>query len=138
MTENAAPVLDMAQIEHIRDTLGAGWLRTLDYFREDAAKSIAGIEEAMRNKDAVGMIGPAELLTSEAMQMGALGLASLAEQIEVVARDCVEWHQRPDQLLETVVQLRGMFQTTIEELDRELAGPLVRKGAGEKAGARPA
>ena len=58
---------------------------------------------------------------------GALGVAELAEEIEVQARDCLEWHQSPESLLEDVVQLRAVFDRTVAAFDYETNPLLVRK-----------
>lgn len=125
------PAVDWTQFEQARASLGANLLRVLGYFREDGGKAVTAIEGAMRMKDVVAMIGPADLLRSEAAQIGAQGVAELAEEIEFQARDCLEWHQSPDSLLEPVVQLRAVFNETVAAFDNETNPLSVRKpGAG--------
>ena len=50
----------------------------------------------------------------------------MAEEIEMVARRCVETREGPDELIETVVALRPCFTETMALLDRD-ANPLVAR-----------
>jgi histidine phosphotransfer protein HptB len=120
------PVIDWGVFSQARATLGAGFVRILGYFREDGTKSVAVIEDALRASNAVALVLPAHTLKSEARQFGALKLATLAEHIEMVARDCVEWHQQPSALVEHVINLRPLFEDSIETLERE-ASPLMQR-----------
>ena len=129
-------LVDWAAFGQARSELGAGFVRILGYFREDGVKSVAAIEAAMRAKSAAAMVIPAHTLKGEARQFGAEPLAMLAEQIETVARDCVEMQDTPDHALEDIVKLRPLFTRTLELLERE-ANPLVARkpqgGFGRKA-----
>lgn len=109
-----------------RTELGASLVRILGYFREDGIKSVTAIEEAMRMRNATAMVVPAHTLKGESAQFGADPLSNLAEMIEDIARDCVETRDEPTQALELVVQLRPLFQATLELLERE-ANPLVER-----------
>src|SRR3546814_14212868 len=76
---------------------------------------------------------PAHTLKGESHQFGAGPLALLSERIEMTARACVESRDDPSEALELVVQLRPLFERTLEMLERE-ANPLVqrdRKSVGE-------
>jgi HPt (histidine-containing phosphotransfer) domain-containing protein len=127
-------LVDWAAFAQARAELGTGFVRILGYFREDGVKSVAAIEQAMRDQSAAAMVIPAHTLKGEARQFGAKPLASLAETIENVARDCVEIHDTPEQALEHIVQLRGLFEQTLTLLERE-ASPLVnRRQPGMSAG----
>ncbi len=119
--------MDWNRFEQARASLGANFFRVLSYFRDDGGKAVTAIENAMRANDAIAMISPADLLKSEAIELGALGVAELAEEIEVQARDCLEWHQSPDSLLQEVVQLRSVFDQTVAAFDYETNPLLVRK-----------
>lgn len=119
--------MDWNRFEQARASLGANFFRVLSYFRDDGGKAVTAIENAMRANDAIAMISPADLLKSEAIELGALGVAELAEEIEVQARDCLEWHQSPESLLEDVVQLRAVFDRTVAAFDYETNPLLVRK-----------
>ena len=121
-----------------RADLGTGFVRILGYFREDGIKSVAAIEEAMRNRNATALVLPAHSLKGEARQFGAEPLADMAEQIETVARHCVETHEAPDELIEVVVQLRPLFEETLALLERE-TNPLVdrRPAFGRKVVSQP-
>lgn len=114
-------VLSAARIE-----LGANFVRILGYFREDGEKSVAQIEAAMRANDAVALVIPAHTLKGESSQFGAEALSVLAEAIEMIARECVERRDGPDQALEHVVNLRPVFLQTLALLERE-TNPLVER-----------
>lgn len=120
-----------------RAELGANFVRILGYFREDGLKSVDAVDAAMRARSAAGLVVPAHTLKGEARQFGADPLADLAETIEMTARDCVERHDAPDGLVETVVRLRPMFDNTLALLERE-ANPLVMRKPGAGFGRRAA
>ena len=126
------PIIDWEAFEQARAELGAGFIRILGYFREDGMKSVAMIEDAMRAKNAVAMVLPAHTLKGESSQFGAEGIGELAELIETVARQCVEWRTDPDELLPEVVKLRPLLNETLAQFDRA-TNPLVeRRGFGRK------
>ncbi len=120
-----------------RAELGAGFVRILGYFREDGVKSVAAIEEAMRAKNAAAMVIPAHTLKGEARQFGAEPLAALAESIEMMARDCVETRDTPEDAIEDIVRLKPLFEETLTLLERE-ANPLAERRPGGGFGRRPA
>ena len=134
MAQIVDTLVDWTRFEQARASLGVNFFRVLSYFRDDGGKAVTTIENAMRARDATAMIGPAELLKSEAVEMGALGVAELAEDIEVQARDCVEWHQSPDSLLEEIVRLRALFDETVLAFDQETNPLLVRKPGSARSG----
>jgi HPt (histidine-containing phosphotransfer) domain-containing protein len=133
VSEEAETIIDWAGFSSARSELGADFVRILGYFREDGAKSVVAIEDAMRSADAAAMVLPAHTLKGEASQFGADALADLAEKIEIVARQSVEWRQSPDEALPDVVKLRGLFDDTLLAFERE-TNPLVeRRAFGRKA-----
>lgn len=134
MAQTVDTAMDWNRFEQARASLGANFFRVLNYFRDDGGKAVTAIENAMRANDATAMISPADLLKSEAIELGALGIAELAEEIEVQARDCLEWHQSPETLVEDVVQLRAMFNQTVADFDYETNPLLVRKPASDQGG----
>lgn len=125
-----AAVVDWAAFEKARAELGVSFVRILGYFHEDGTKSVAALEEATRAQNAAAMVIPAHTLKGEARQFGAKALADLAEEIEVMARACVERRDPPTEAVEPVVRIRELFEETMNLLARE-ANPLVaRKPAG--------
>jgi hypothetical protein len=86
----ADPIVDWSVFTRTRSELGPGFIRILGYFREDGEKSVAKIEDAMRNRDAAALVIPAHTLKSEARQFGADPLGELAEEIEFAARRGIE------------------------------------------------
>ena len=119
-------LVDWPTYQRSRTELGAGFVRILGYFREDGVKSVAAIETAMRALSAAELVMPAHTLKGESRQFGAEPLASLAEQIETIARDCVEDRDTPEQAFDLVVALRPMFEQTLALLERE-ANPLMER-----------
>lgn len=134
MAVTQSKLVDWDAFATARAELGAGFVRILGYFQEDGTKSVEAIERAMRAKNAAAMVIPAHTLKGEARQFGAGPLAEAAETIEVIARQCVETRDSPDEALETVVGLRQLFDETLTQLQRE-ANPLVerRQGFGKRA-----
>src|SRR3546814_19908648 len=83
----------------------------------------------MRRADSAALVLPAHTLKGESHQFGAGPLALLSARIEMTARACVESRDDPSEALELVVQLRPLFERTLEMLERE-ANPLVPRHAG--------
>ena len=137
MTEDRDDIVDWVHFEKSRADLGPGFIRILSYFREDGTKSLAQIEEAMRDQNTVGLVIPAHTLKGEARQFGAEPLAAVAELIESTARLCIETHRFPDELVESVVELRKLFQRTVDMFDKATNPLLTRaptSGFGRKVG----
>lgn len=126
MTGGARDIVDWAYFEKSRAELGPGFIRILSYFKEDGTKSIAQIEQAMRDENATALVIPAHTLKGEARQLGAEPLAKIAELIETTARFCVETHRFPDELVPEVVELRSLFESTVE-LFEKATNPLVTR-----------
>lgn len=137
MSFEGSTLVDWVAFAQARSELGAGFVRILGYFREDGVKSVAAIEQAMRSKSSAAMVIPAHTLKGESRQFGAEPLATLAETIEEIARDCVERQDTCEEALEHVVRLRPLFFETLNLLERE-ANPLVpRRPAGGGFGRKP-
>jgi HPt (histidine-containing phosphotransfer) domain-containing protein len=137
LTGEARDIVDWVHFEKSRTELGPGFIRILSYFKEDGVKSIAQIEEAMRAQNTTALVLPAHTLKGESRQLGAEPLAKVAELIESTARFCIESHRFPDELVPEVVQLRKLFEQTIELFDKA-TNPLMQRAApggfGRKAG----
>jgi len=119
-------LVDWDEFRATRTQLGAAFVRILGYFREDGTKSVAAIEEAMRARDARGLVMPAHTLKSEARQFGGEKLGAVAEDIEMFGRHCVESQISPEEYLPRVVELRRLFEETLGALERE-SNPLVQR-----------
>lgn len=136
MTDEARDIVDWAYFEKSRTELGPGFIRILSYFKEDGVKSIAQIEQAMREENTTALVIPAHTLKGEARQLGAEPLAKVAELIETTARFCMESRRFPDELVPEVVELRKLFGETVELFDKA-TNPLVSRtpaaGFGRKA-----
>jgi HPt (histidine-containing phosphotransfer) domain-containing protein len=136
VTDDARDIVDWVHFEKSRAELGPGFIRILSYFREDGVKSISQIEQAMREQNATALVIPAHTLKGESRQLGAEPLARIAELIETTARLCIETHRFPDELVPEVVELRRLFDRTVELFDKA-TNPLVSRsqpaGFGRKA-----
>ena len=128
--DNGSDIVDWVHFEKSRAELGPGFIRILSYFREDGAKSIQAIEQAMHSQDTVALVIPAHTLKGESRQFGAEPLAAVAEQIEQTARFCVETHRFPDELVPEVVELRRLWNRTIELFDQATNPLQTRAGTG--------
>ena len=138
-TEGAPDIVDWAHFEKCRSELGPGFIRILNYFREDGAKSVAQIEQAMHNENTTALVIPAHTIKGEARQFGAEPLAAVAELIETTARLCIETQRFPDELVKDVVELKRLFQETVSQFDKATNPLLTRtpQGAfGRKAGSQ--
>ena len=118
MADEAREIVDWGHFEKSRTELGPGFIRILSYFKEDGVKSIAQIEQAMHEQNTIALVIPAHTLKGEARQLGAEPLAAIAELIETTARFCVEGHRFPDELVPEVVQLRNLFNETVELFEK--------------------
>ena len=136
MTDQARDIVDWAHFERSRAELGGAFIRILTYFKEDGTKSVAQIEQAMREANTAALVLPAHTLKGESRQLGAEPVAKIAELIETTARFCVETHRFPDELVPQVVELRKLFNETVELFERA-TNPLVTRagpaGFGRKA-----
>lgn len=121
MSYGDGAVVNWPEFSQARAQLGAEFVRILGYFREDGAKSIDAIEDAMRRQDAAALVRPAHTLKGESLQFGAETLGLVSEHIEFVARRCVETRESPDELIESVVRLRALFGETMALFEQETA-----------------
>ena len=128
MADEARDIVDWAHFEKSRAELGPGFIRILSYFKEDGVRSIAQIEQAMREENTIALVIPAHTLKGESRQLGAEPLGKIAELIETTARICVETHRFPDELVPQVVELRRLFDQTVELFDKA-TNPLVSRAA---------
>ena len=136
MADEARDIVDWGHFEKSRSELGPGFIRILSYFKEDGVKSISQIEMAMHQQNTAALVIPAHTLKGESRQLGAEPLAAVAELIETTARFCDENHRFPDELVPQVVELRRLFDQTVE-LFEKATNPLVSRagstGFGRKA-----
>ncbi|MEO7814708.1 MAG: Hpt domain-containing protein [Sphingomicrobium sp.] len=128
MNEVSHDIVDWGLFEKNRAELGPGFIRILSYFREDGAKSVSQIEQAMREENTAALVLPAHTIKGEARQFGAEPLAVVAELIESTARLCVETHRFPDELVAAVVDMRRLFDQTIGLFD-QATNPLRTRAA---------
>jgi HPt (histidine-containing phosphotransfer) domain-containing protein len=118
MVSDGQDIVDWVHFERSRSELGPGFIKILSYFKEDGVKSIAQIEQAMREQNTAALVIPAHTLKGESRQLGAEPLGKIAELIETTARFCVESRRFPDELVPEVVELRRIFEQTVELFDK--------------------
>lgn len=111
------PLVNEPELAQARAVIGAGLARIIGYFREDGAKSIVQIEEALATGNAAAMVIPAHTLKGESRQFGARRLGDIAEVIEKTARRCLEQHTAPEEVASEVAMLRGCFVETLAVLE---------------------
>ena len=128
MADEARDVVDWAHFEKSRTELGPAFIRILSYFKEDGVKSVQQIEQAMHDQNTTALVVPSHTLKGEARQLGAEPVAKLAELIESTARLCVETHRFPDELVPQVVELRKLFNETVDQFEKA-TNPLVQRTA---------
>lgn len=128
MSDELPNIVDWAMFEKNRAELGPGFIRIISYFREDGAKSVAQIEQAMHDQNTTALVIPAHTIKGESRQLGAEPLAKVAELIESTARLCIETHRFPDELVPQVVELRRLFSQTIDLFDKA-TNPLMTRAA---------
>jgi histidine phosphotransfer protein HptB len=126
VSESLGTEIDWAVFARTRADLGNGFVRVFGYFREDGDQAITAIEQAVRANAATALVLPAHKLKGEAREFGARALAELAEHIEFQARDCIEWRIAPTDLVEHVVNLRPLFEATVEAIDMA-SNPLMQR-----------
>lgn len=126
-------LVDWVHFERSRSELGPGFIKILGYFREDGVKSLGQIEQAMREQNTTALVIPAHTLKGESRQLGAEPLAKVAELIESTARFCIESHRFPDELVPKVVELRRLFEQTVDQFDKA-TNPLMSRNRPGQAG----
>ena len=133
MNQSQSDLIDWGHFEKCRSEMGPGFIKILSYFREDGQKSLTQIELAMREQSTTGLVLPAHTLKGESRQLGAEPLAKVAELIENTARLCIETHRFPDELVKDVVELRRLFQETVEQFNKA-TNPLLTRAAPVQGG----
>ena len=134
MQDGDDAIVDWALFTRTRTELGASFVRILGYFQEDGEKAIARIEEAMHRRDAAALVLPAHKLKTEARQFGAEPVGELAEEIEFAARRAVESRLFPDEILPAVVEMRRLYNRTMELFAVEMNPLAQRRPAFGRAG----
>lgn len=107
------PLVNETELAQTRALLGAELMRVLGYFREDGARSIIQMEEALADGSAAAMVIPAHRLKGESRQFGAHRLGDIAETIENSARRCVELQSEPGDVAAEIAMLRACFLDTL-------------------------
>jgi hypothetical protein len=77
MSHTAEDIVNWGTFAETRTVLGEAFVRVLGYFREDGIKSVAAIEQAMRERDSAKLVLPSHTLKGESWQFGAERLQRL-------------------------------------------------------------
>jgi HPt (histidine-containing phosphotransfer) domain-containing protein len=121
MYGNSDLIVDRDRFAQARTELGGSFVRILSYYRDDGAKAIGEIEQAVRDRSAINMVRPAHTLKGDSLMVGGDAIGLAAEEIEKAARHAVEMRDFPNDVLPKVRELRGLFAETIAFFDRETA-----------------
>ncbi|HLF74542.1 MAG TPA: Hpt domain-containing protein [Anaerolineales bacterium] len=82
------PIIDRATFEELKQMSGADFINELiDAFLDDAPNMIGNMQAALASKDVESFRRNAHSLKSNASTFGALGLAGLAKELELMARE---------------------------------------------------
>src|SRR3990172_413764 len=82
------PVIDLATFEELKQMSGEDFINELiDAFLDDAPNMIGNMQAALASKDVESFRRNAHSLKSNASTFGALGLAGLAKELELMARE---------------------------------------------------
>jgi HPt (histidine-containing phosphotransfer) domain-containing protein len=138
LVSDVQDLVDWVHFERSRSELGPGFIKILGYFREDGTKSLGQIEQALREQNTAAPVIPAHTLKGESRQLGAEPLAKVAELIESTARFCVESHRFPDELVAKVVELRKLFEQTVDQFDKATNPLMARNRPGPASFGRKA
>lgn len=123
-------VIDHSTLNVFRQDLGKKYKLIFGYFQEDGARSIAAIEEAVRQRNTVALVRPAHTLKGESLQFGAEPLGRLAERIELAARNAIGSSAFPSDVIDYVAQLRPLFDEVLAVLTQETRLTRLRRVAG--------
>lgn len=106
------PVIDKASFEDLKQISGADFINELiDAFLDDGPNMLSQLDTALAAGDVESFRRNAHSLKSNAMTFGALALAGLARELELMARDNnLEVGNR-------LQHLNAAFQTVAEELE---------------------
>jgi len=115
------PPINADTLNALRSELGEHFARILSYFAEDGVKSVQAIEDAVAQRDPVGLVRPAHTLKGESLQFGAEALGYAAEKIEMAARAGVEAHAFPLDMVDFSWKLRPLFEEALTALQQAAA-----------------
>ncbi|MDD3580585.1 MAG: response regulator [Desulfobacca sp.] len=84
----AAPVIDLKQFEEFRSAMGADFIEELlAVFTEDAPELLRHLQQALADNDAESFRRAAHSLKSNAATFGAVALAELARELEMLGKE---------------------------------------------------
>lgn len=98
--------------------------RLIGYFREDSERALDAADQAARSGNLVGMLGHLEALRRDSVQIGALGLAELAEAVENEARDMVDHGLTDFAFPPGLPALARRLHDTLAALEAEVSPPV--------------
>ena len=114
------PVVDWARFNLVRRYADRRMQRLLSYYREDAERCTAQADLFARRGALVPMIGQLEQLRRDSVQLGALGVAELAETIENEARDIIDHGHVAHTMPLGLPRLRSLLKATLADMEAEI------------------
>ena len=124
MVAQGQTAIDWARFQMVRSYADRRIARLVGYFREDAEQHLAQADRAARDGNLRAMIGQLEALRRDAIQIGALGLAEMAEGIEQEVRDILDHGLTDFALPPGLPALSRMIQDTLAALEADISPPL--------------
>ena len=120
MEKQQTDLIDWARFALVRDYADRRMPRLLGFFQEDGERYLASCERAARHRNHVALVGHLEQLRRDCVQIGALGVAQLAEEIENEARDIIDNGLVRFALPPHLPALRSAFEETIQAMEAEI------------------
>jgi len=123
MTQMATLALsiDWARFALVRDYADRRMPRLLQYFEEDAGAALRSARSAHDGGHLFVMIGHLEQLRRDSVQLGALGVAQIAEEIETQVRDVLDFGDCPAGVPAALDQLDHCLLETLSKFRDELS-----------------
>lgn len=81
-----SPAIDQAAYSAMKTTMGEIFTSVIDAFLDYVPTQMAGLDAAIQQADCEAIFNSAHTIKSSSSSIGALGLASTAEQIEQLGR----------------------------------------------------
>lgn len=113
---NIRTEINWQRFEKTKSRLGSRFFDHLNYFMDDCPRSLFAIEHGIQSADALSMILPADRLAEDAELFGADDVADIANHILRRAQHCITHQKRPDELLDSVIELRPVIADSLRQL----------------------
>lgn len=125
METHQTDLIDWARFALVRAYADRRMPRLLSFFQEDGERYLLSCERAARHRNHIALVGHLDQLRRDSVQIGALGVAHLAEAIENEARDIIDNGLVRFALPPRLPALRSAFEASIQAMEDEISQPLV-------------